>query len=189
MKTTNIENPYIGAVCRKGNKIIMESTPSGYCLSTWDEDGPCCRISGYADTEEGAKLLIPDRVCEENIFCNGGCGCGIQVVKEDSSDSKDSSEEHAYVYYVIEEISAKLVAIPKTVIVEDRNRHGGLSRYDDSDIASVIVHNAWEKEKVVLDADDHQEVNYIELVPGDEENHYNYLLEHYKDTAVVIDSL
>lgn len=69
---------YIGMKCRKGYEIQALRSAAGYYLGTVDEDGcPNCRASnGYAKTRELAeKNLIPDRVCEENMFCNGYKGC------------------------------------------------------------------------------------------------------------------
>ncbi len=191
MIINNIKNPYVGKKCKKGSAIMLEKTSAGFCLSTWDDDGPCCRISEYASTEKGAELLVPNRVSEETVFCNGGCGCGIQLAKEesssDSADSKDSSEEEEYVYYAIEEVSVKLVAVSKKVIEEERERHPSkLSKHDDSSIAYNIVYASWRDEEIVLEADDHSGVDFKEITANSE---YAYLLEHYKDSAFVIDEL
>lgn len=66
--------------CKKGYEIQVLRSGAGYYLGTVDELGfPNCRVSiDYARTrEEAEKYLIPDRVCEENLFCNGYTGCGI----------------------------------------------------------------------------------------------------------------
>ena len=74
-------NKYIGMKCRRGYEIQVLQSGAGYYLGTFGEDGPQCRIStGYAKTRELAeKNLIPDRVCMENMFCNGGMGCGLDT--------------------------------------------------------------------------------------------------------------
>ena len=65
--------------CRKGYEVIVCKSAAGYYIGTKDEEGmPNCRIStGYAPTEEDAKLLPLDRQvgCIENEYCNGGEGC------------------------------------------------------------------------------------------------------------------
>lgn len=69
---------YVGRKCTRGYEIRVMKSAAGYYLGTVDECGfPNCRVSSsYAKTEEMAeKQLIPDRVCEENMFCNGFCGC------------------------------------------------------------------------------------------------------------------
>ena len=67
------------ATCRRGYEIQVLRSGAGYYLGTVDEEGfPNCRISsGYAKTRELAENLLPDRVCMENTFCNGGEGCYI----------------------------------------------------------------------------------------------------------------
>lgn len=181
MATTNIENPYIGAFCRKGNKIIMESTPAGYCLGTWDDEGPCCRVSSFSD-KKNAKYLVPDRVCDENILCNGGCGCGIQLLKN-SETAQETGSDDEYVYYVIEEISAKLVAVPKKVIEEAAN--GLPDTWTAEEIVEEVLEGLWKEEKIVLDSDNFQEVYFKEVT---EESEYSYLLDS-KDKAQVLTEL
>lgn len=72
--------------CRKGKEIQILRSGAGYYLGTVTEDGcPNCRVSiGYAPTYEKAKELLPDRVCEENMFCNGYKGCNIKFYTEES---------------------------------------------------------------------------------------------------------
>ena len=68
----------VGIKCRRGYEIQILRSGAGYYLGTVDEDGcPNCRISNcYAKTYELAeKNLMGDRVCEENLFCNGYKGC------------------------------------------------------------------------------------------------------------------
>lgn len=77
-------NTYEGCKCRKGYEIQLLHSAAGYYLGTVDEEGfPNCRVSiGYAKNPGLAKMLIPDRVCEENLFCNGYRGCGINTEEE-----------------------------------------------------------------------------------------------------------
>lgn len=73
---------YVGRKCTRGYEIQVLKSNAGYYLGTIDEDGfPNCRVSSsYAKTREIAeKQLIPNRVCEENLFCNGFCGCFAKI--------------------------------------------------------------------------------------------------------------
>lgn len=73
-----MEMNYVGKKCKKGYELQAIRSGAGYYLGTVDEDGcPNCRVSsGYAKTKELAeKTLIPDRMCAENMFCNGYTGC------------------------------------------------------------------------------------------------------------------
>ena len=71
--------------CKKGYEIQALKSGCGWYLGTLDEDGfPNCRCSSeYTKTKEQAeKYLVADRVCEENLFCNGYTGCGIVDVED-----------------------------------------------------------------------------------------------------------
>lgn len=65
--------------CKKGYEVLPCKSANGWYLGTYDEEGfPNCRVSyEYANTEEEAKKLVPNRQlgCIENEFCNGGTGC------------------------------------------------------------------------------------------------------------------
>lgn len=210
----NIENPYVGAVCVKGNRVILEKTPAGYCLATWDQDGPRCRISGFAD-EKNAKNLIPNRVCDENIFCNGGCGCGIPLIADDSvkRDERECANcgrfinrkqgcgsyvdscmqtgsaysnwipQQELVYYAVEEISVKLVAVPKALVEKEAEKYS--DSWSPKGIVSESLYGLWQDEKIVLTSDHFQEVNFKEVT---EDSEYNYLLD-FKESAQVIEEL
>lgn len=68
----------VGRKCRKGYIVQVIRSCAGYYLGTIDEDGfPNCRCSsGYAKTAKLAEeILSCDRVSEETLYCNGGCGC------------------------------------------------------------------------------------------------------------------
>ena len=65
--------------CKKGYRVQILKSAAGYYLGTADDIGlPVCRVSGYTDTYEKAKDLTPDRICEENLFCNNYEGCRIK---------------------------------------------------------------------------------------------------------------
>lgn len=64
--------------CIKGYEVKPLKSAAGYYLGTVDEEGfPNCRVSQkYARTKKAAESLSPNRQhVEENLFCNGGCGC------------------------------------------------------------------------------------------------------------------
>ena len=165
----NIENPYVGAVCVKGNRVILEKTPAGYCLATWDQDGPRCRVSGFAD-EKNAKNLVPNRICEENSFCNGGCGCGISMVKAEDVVTENAGGD--MYYYAVEEISVKLVAVPKALVEKEAEKYR--DSWSPEGIVSESLYGLWQEEKIVLTSDHFQEVNFKEVT---EDSEYNYLLD------------
>ena len=74
-------NKYVGIKCKRGNEIKLLKSSAGYYLGTSDEYGcPNCRVSSYSGTEGLSVVLRPDRICMENIYCNGGTGC---LIKED----------------------------------------------------------------------------------------------------------
>lgn len=65
--------------CRQGLKIQICNSPAGYYFGTYDKDGPRCRISGYFKKEPNiSQLYDKERLCEENMFCHKGKGCGIK---------------------------------------------------------------------------------------------------------------
>jgi hypothetical protein len=68
---------YVGMKCIKGYKLQVLKSPAGYYLGTVDKDGfPNCRVSiEYCKTREQAEILIPNRVCDENLFCSNYKGC------------------------------------------------------------------------------------------------------------------
>lgn len=187
MIVKDIKNPYIGATCKKGNEIVMEKTPAGFCLGTWDEDGPCCRISSYASTEKGAERLIPDRVSEETIFCNGGCGCCIKKPNSVSEENGDGNEEEM-VYYAVVETSAKLVAIPKKLIADISQ--GLPKNLTAEEIVEDILYAKYKAEEIVLTPDDFEEVRFHKLEDNEcgEYDCYSYLLE-MKEKAQIIEGL
>lgn len=61
--------------CIKGFEVEPRRSNAGYYMGTVDEMGaPNCRLTSYADDEDGARHLPLDRQnCLENNFCNG-CG-------------------------------------------------------------------------------------------------------------------
>jgi hypothetical protein len=71
--------------CRKGLSFrVMSAGMCGYSIGTVVEKGedkglPNCRCSGYYKTSELAKKALDsrtfDRICTENMYCNGGRGC------------------------------------------------------------------------------------------------------------------
>ena len=66
---------HVGEKCTSGLKISVLRSGAGFYIGTMDEEGPRCRLSrNYGKTREDKAMDI-DRVCDENMFCNGGCGC------------------------------------------------------------------------------------------------------------------
>ena len=82
-KKKELTNRYVGMVCQKGNSVELCNSPAGYYLGTFDEDGPCCRLSTCVPASQ-VSSLVPDRICEENLFCNGGRGCRLCEKPESS---------------------------------------------------------------------------------------------------------
>ena len=65
--------------CINGKDIQVLRSAAGYYIGCYDEDGPCCRISGYYSNKQNAEIALEHklffRVAEEISFCNGGCSC------------------------------------------------------------------------------------------------------------------
>lgn len=68
----------VGMYCKKDKQLQVLHSAAGYYVGTFDEEGPYCRLTGYAQTKDDPILNI-ERECDENQFCNGGCidGCKI----------------------------------------------------------------------------------------------------------------
>ena len=65
--------------CIKGKEIQVLKSGTGFYIGCFDDDGPCCRISGYYKTKEAAERDLKNktffRIADEITFCNRGCGC------------------------------------------------------------------------------------------------------------------
>lgn len=65
--------------CIKGKEIQVLRSAAGYYIGCYDEDGPCCRISGYYSDKERAETALEKKLffrdAEEISFCNKGWGC------------------------------------------------------------------------------------------------------------------
>lgn len=68
----------VGYYCQKGYRISVLRSAAGYYIGTADEDGPYCRLSGYAKSPDDPALNM-ERECIENQWCNGGSLSGCRV--------------------------------------------------------------------------------------------------------------
>lgn len=82
--------------CRKGFNIEILRSAAGYYKGTVDEKGFLnCRLSEYASSPEEAKILLTNRKCIENNYCNGGKGCMIKEFKACPKCGKEYSDRSA----------------------------------------------------------------------------------------------
>ena len=64
--------------CINGHEIKPMKSAAGWYMGTYDEYGPCCRVSStyYRTAKEAVSNFPKDyRYCIENEFCNDGKGC------------------------------------------------------------------------------------------------------------------
>lgn len=90
-------------VCRKGLILrVQTSGMCGYSIGTIVEEGedqgmPNCRCSGYYKTKELAQKALDsrtfNRMCPENVFCNGGMGCLVITQQEQGDTAMTADNE------------------------------------------------------------------------------------------------
>lgn len=59
--------------CVAGKTVQVCKSGMGYYCGTFDDDGPNCRVSGYAKTREACESMLANpimwRECAENLYC------------------------------------------------------------------------------------------------------------------------
>ena len=68
----------VGLTCERGKQIALMQSPAGFYVGTFDDEGPCCRLTEYSEVKD-SPLFMVERECEENQHCNGGSIRGCRV--------------------------------------------------------------------------------------------------------------